>query len=141
MKRILIALTLLLAAVSAHADTLVTIAPEARIEATKSQTFTVNVTPEMLQRKLALSVLARLDSPNLGGSTYVMQITVNGTLLDLRHLLNKQPETEMLGGMKLDWYGQSAWRIVYAPDYESCNGTGNPASELAWSVSDFTPSF
>ncbi|MEN6644364.1 MAG: hypothetical protein ABFE08_18135 [Armatimonadia bacterium] len=115
----------------------VVIAPSARIEPTKPQSFTVTLTPEMLQRKLALSLLARLDSPGLGGSTYSMQVRVNGKAVDFARLLNKLLETEMLSGLQLSWYGQGAWRVAYSPDYEAANRADHPACLVGGHAYDF----
>jgi len=113
----------LLWCVSAYAVVITPIAPEATIKPSTSQSFTLSLAPEMLQRKLALSLLARLEYGSLGGSTYSMEISVNGEPLRRPRLLNKALETEMLNGVKLEWYGSGAWRVAYSPDYAMANGT------------------
>jgi len=113
------------------------IAPEARIEPGQAQTFTLSVSAEALQQKLALSLLARLDSPGLGGSTFAMGITVNGKAVERKRLLNKPPETEMLSGLKLDWFGQGGWRVCYSPDYERANREDHSACLVGGHAYDF----
>ena len=141
MNRYLRALLLILAAalpaLPAHAAVIVPITRDARMAPNNAQTFTVTVTPEMLQRKLALSFLARLDSQSLIGSTFSMQIKVNGTPVETRCLLNKPPETEMLDGLELDWFGNNRWRVVYSPDYEACNRDDKPACLVGGHAYDF----
>jgi hypothetical protein len=132
----LVLLCSLLATIT-HAATVAPIVAEARIEPGKSQAFTVNLTPEMLQRRLALSLLARLDSPTLGGSTYSMQVRVNGKPVEIPALLNKPEETEMMSGLKLDWFGSGSWRVAYSPDYEACNRDDNPACLIGGHAYDF----
>ena len=113
------------------------IAPGARIEPGQAQAFTISVPAEALQQKLALSLLARLDSPGLGGSTFSMGITVNGKAVERKRLLNKPPETEMLSGLKLDWFGQEGWRVCYSPDYEGANREDRPACLVGGHAYDF----
>ena len=113
------------------------VAPEARLEPSTSQTFTVELAADALARPLALSLLARLESPNLGGSTFAMRVWVNGTALEASHLLNKPLETEMLSGLQLDWFGGTGWRVCYSPDYESANRTDHPACLVGGHAYDF----
>lgn len=113
------------------------IAPEARLEPSKSQSFTISLTPEQVQHKLALSLLARLDCPTLAGSTFVMPLVLNGKPLGPDRLLNKPLETEMQSGLQLDWFGQASWRVAYSPDYEAANRTDNPACLIGGHAYDF----
>jgi hypothetical protein len=127
-----------LAAASARAAVVARVAVEARIVSARSQTFTVTLAPAMIERKLALSLAARLDSPTLGGSTFSMQIAVNGKPVELGRLLNKPLETEMLNGLKLDWFGTGAWRVVYSPDYQAGNREDNPNCLVGGHAYEFT---
>ncbi|MBU0610365.1 MAG: hypothetical protein KKI08_20960, partial [Armatimonadetes bacterium] len=134
----LIAITLIaLCAFVAHAAPPFPIAPDARLEPNTSQTFTVTVPAADLPGKLALSLLARLENTGLGGSTFAMQITLNGKPLERKRLLNKLPETEMLSGLKLDWFGQRGWRVCYSPDYEGANRDDHPACLVGGHAYDF----
>lgn len=137
MRTCLVLLLALPTALAAHAAVITPVASEARIAPTTSQTFTVTLTPEMLHHKLALSLLARLDSPTLGGSTSAMQISINGKPVDISRLLNKPVETEMLSGLKLDWFVSGAWRVAYSPDYEACNREDNQACLIGGHAYDF----
>jgi hypothetical protein len=133
---VLAALAVLPAAWGALAVPL-SIAATARLEPGASQTFTVTVPADALPGKPALSLLARLDSPGLGGSTFAMQITLNGKLLDVGRLLNKLPDTEMLDGLKLNWFGDKGWRVCYSPDYERANRDDHPACLVGGHAYDF----
>ena len=138
MNRCLGAMLVVLAAASARAAVVARVAVEARIVSARSQTFTVTLAPAMIERKLALSLAARLDSPTLGGSTFSMQIAVNGKPVELGRLLNKPLETEMLNGLKLDWFGTGAWRVVYSPDYQAGNREDNPNCLVGGHAYEFT---
>jgi len=134
----LVTITLIaLCAFAAHAAPPIPIASEARIEPNASQTFTVTVPAADLPGKLALSLLPRLEKPGLGGSTFAMQIMLNGKPLERARLLNKLPETEMLTGLKLDWFGQRGWRVCYSPDYEGANRDDHPACLVGGHAYDF----
>lgn len=128
---------LLLALLPSQAAVLTPISPGTVLAPGKSQSFAFTVTPELLKQRPALSLLARLQSPSLGGSTYAMQLLVNGEPLELDRLLNKPPETEMRTGLRLDWFGSGAWRVVYAPDFEACNREDNPACLVGGHAYDF----
>ena len=136
MKLAIILLTLLLCTAALAAPPF-PIAPDARLEPNTSQTFTVTVPAADLPGKLAISLLARLESPGLGGSTFVMQITLNGQPLERKRLLNKLPETEMLSGLRLDWFGQRGWRVCYSPDYEGADRDDHPACLVGGHAYDF----
>ncbi len=132
-----LALLCILLPAGAGAAPLLPIADEARIESTKSQTFRFAVPPEVVAGKVALSLLARLDSPSLAGSTYSMRLRLNDRPLEIDRLLNKARETEMLDGLALDWFGQSAFRVVYSPDYAAANREDHPACLVGGHAYDF----
>ena len=111
----------LLAGIPASAASLLTITPRTTIAPGQQQTVTFTVPAELLTHKLALSLLARLDAPQMSGSTGALQLVLNGRPLQIERLLNKATDTEMLSGLKLDWFVTGAWRIVYSPDYEAAN--------------------
>lgn len=115
----------------------IALAPELSIAPGESEVLTAELAPELVERRLALSLLARLESEGLGGSTYVMQVTVNGKRVTGSRLLNKPIETEMLSGLKLDWFGQGAFRVAYSPDYEAANRDDHPACLVGGHAYDF----
>lgn len=128
---------LLFAPFALAADLPVPVAAELRLEPGKAQTLTFTVPAGAQGARLALSLLARLDSPTLGGSTYSMEVTVNGTPVEADRLLNKPLDTEMLSGLRLDWFGGEGWRVAYSPDYEACNRTDQPACLVGGHAYDF----
>jgi hypothetical protein len=132
-----IVLGLLVTALAPAAEPLAVVAPEVRLEPGKSQTLTFNVPEALLGQKPSLAFLARLDSPTLGGSTFSLQVIVNGKTLEGDRLLNKPLDTEMLSGLRLDWYGGLGWRVVYSPDYEACNRDDHPACLVGGHAYDF----
>ena len=119
------------------AEPLLPLAEKAQIAPGQSQTWEFDVSAELLARQPALSVLARLDTPTLAGSTFAMRVTLNGHLIDVSRLLNKPRDTEMLSGLMLSWYGQQAFRVVYSPDYEMANGDDKPACLVGGHAYDF----
>jgi len=80
-----------------------------------------------------LELTARTDAPSASGSTYMMEIRVNGEKLtgaktrQLRRLLNKPSSFKYNETLTLQWQEQGQWRVVYAPDFEACNA--QPAYE------------
>ena len=130
-------LPVLLGAQAAAAATVTGIAATARLEPTASQTFKFEVPGAFLNSQLALSLLARLEAPDLAGSTYSMRLTLNGKPIEPPRLLNKPLETEMLSGLKLDWFGRNAWRVAYSPDFEAANRADHPACLLGGHAYDF----
>lgn len=115
----------------------IALAPELSIAPGEAEVLTAELAPELLDRRLALSLLARLESESLAGSTYVMQVTVNGERVTGSRLLNKPTETEMLSGLRLDWFGQGAFRVAYSPDYEAANRDDHPACLVGGHAYDF----
>ncbi len=116
---------------------LVPIAPELRLAPGAAEVLVVELPAELLERRLALSLLARLEHEGLGGSTHVMQIAANGTPITASRLLNKPLETEMLSGLLLDWFGRGAFRVAYSPDYEAANRDDHPACLVGGHAYDF----
>ncbi|MDD4871148.1 MAG: hypothetical protein PHR77_11370 [Kiritimatiellae bacterium] len=81
-----------------------------------------------------LTLLARLESPRLGGSTYAMRLQINGQPLETEHIINKPAKLTMRDGRKLGWFAITGWRVPYAPDF-----TTNEKSKSPISITDPEP--
>ena len=122
-----IILSLMVAVPAAHAqEPLLPIADEVVIEPGANTALDFAVGPDLLAQRPALRLLARLDRESLGGSTYAMRLRLNDQPIAGDRLLNKPPETRMLSGQILPWFGQASFRAVYSPDYEAANRDDNP---------------
>ncbi len=94
-----------------------------------------------------LTVLSRLDAPGLAGSTHLMRIVLNGRLVKparsrtVCRLMNRPLVSRVMPSLPSAWFGGDAWRVVYAPDFESARRqafyVGDPY-ELVLDVTDLT---
>lgn len=66
-----------------------------------------------------LSLKARLQSPRIGGSTYALKLTLNGTPLEPEHIINKPRVLTTREGRTLGWFANTGWRVPYAPDFDA----------------------
>ncbi len=137
MRLIALLTAIAISASSCFAEPLLEIAESMRLEPGEQQSLSINVTPEMLGRRPALSVLARLDTPGLSGSTYAMRLWLNDKPIDVRRMVNKPPDTQMLSGLYLPWFGQMAFRVCYSPDYEAANRSDHSACLVGGHAYDF----
>ncbi|MBD3293774.1 MAG: hypothetical protein GF393_12690, partial [Armatimonadia bacterium] len=91
-----------------------------------------------------LELTARTDAPSASGSTYMMEIRVNGELVTgaktrkVRRLVNKPASFEYNPTLTLHWQEHGQWRVVYAPDFEVCNESAMYEGEAYRFVLDVT---
>lgn len=131
-------LLLLLATIAAADETVILpVAETVTVLPGQAQTVKFDLTAAHLARRPALRLEARLDHTALAGSTFAMRLSLNGPLVDGKRMLNKPPETQMMNGMVLAWYGQQAFRVVYSPDYQMANGTAHPSCLVDGHAYDF----
>lgn len=75
------------------------------------------------QGSVELELLARLDSEAYAGSSYFMKLTLNGEVVNAAatrsasRLLNKKLVSPVARNLEAPWYGNNAWRVLYAPDF------------------------
>ena len=95
------------------------LAAEKRIAAGEDFDFTFTL-PEIAQgQQVRLATDARVDWPGFGGSTYWMNVAVNGTKLPENSLINKAPSLMMRNGMDMKWSMLGDWNVIYSPDFSN----------------------
>lgn len=102
------------------------LADSLRLAPAEATVVPFDLSPAVQAQRPSLRLLARLDRPALGGSTYTLRLWVNDHPIDLSRLRNKPAETQTLSGLILPWYsGGRGFRVVYSPDYEAANRNDN----------------
>jgi hypothetical protein len=108
---------------TAVAQDLVLSKGEIRIPKGQNRTFEFDL-PTQKDAAILLDVLARLDSDRYGGSTYFMKIVLNGQVVGAAksrtamRITNKKLVSPVAPNKPADWFGNQAWRVLYAPDFE-----------------------
>lgn len=96
---------------------------EVRIPLGQSRTFEFGTVPQKDHTTL-LDVMARLDSDGYGGSLYFMKITLNGHVVNaaksrtVTRLINRALQSPVAPDTPYSWFDGTAWRVIYAPDFE-----------------------
>ena len=111
----------------AQAPQPITIAEEFALKWDKTQTFPVVIPTVPEGYRVVVHFLARLHSPALSGSTHMLQMRFNGTLLARQRLANKSDELQVASGGAMHWFGGSSIRLLYSPDFLQGDGPGDDA--------------
>lgn len=85
------------------------------------QTFKFSVTQPPAGKEAVLALKARLDTPKVAGYTQALRLTLNGTPLDGKRLLNKPLETKGRDGRVHRLVAVDRFTTYYAPDYTSAD--------------------
>ncbi len=122
-----ICVTLCLAAtVAAQAETIEIVTEAAQVEMASQREWTF-ATVDTEGKAALLELQVRTDAPDAAGSTYMMELRINGETVrgaktrQLSRLRNKPPSFEHSPTLTLRWHEAGQWRVVYAPDFEVCN--------------------
>jgi hypothetical protein len=116
-------LALLLAAAPAWADVVGT---NLVIKPGASAAVRFNAREPATAEVALLSLLARLESRNPGGSTYAMRLELNRQPLEKEHIINKGRTLTMRDGRTLNWFTLTGWRVPYAPNFTANETTASP---------------
>ena len=123
---LLVALAVVSPAV-AQAPAPIRIADEFVLTWSRTQTFPVVIPAVPEGYRVLVHVLARLHAEALSGSTQMLQLRFNGTLLDRPRLANKSDELQVASGSVMHWFGASSMRLLYSPDFTQGDGPGDDA--------------
>ena len=81
--------------------------------------------PELAGKQVVLAFRVRIDAPGTIGSTNLLRLDLNGTVVGLKtprrqmRLLNKPSKFAWSDPPSLNWFVPPAqWRLAYAPDFE-----------------------
>lgn len=119
---LLVGLILLLNCQSAPAKEIALSTDEIRIPKGESRSFDLGTIPQK-EKIVFLDVLARLDADSYAGSSYFMKITLNGHVINaartrtVTRILNKNLVSPVAPNLNSSWFGNNAWRVLYAPDF------------------------
>lgn len=91
----------------------------------KTQTFPVAIPTPPEGYRVLVRFLGRLDAPTLSGSTPMLQMRLNGTVLGRERLANKSDELEAASGSSMHWFGGYGIRLMYSPDFVQGDGPGD----------------
>ncbi len=126
--RYLLWLPVVLAVVSpamAQAPAPIKIVDEFVLTWSKTQTFPVVIPTVPEGYRALVHFLGRLQAPTLSGSTHMLQMRFNGTVLDRRHLADKSDELQAASGSAMHWFGAHSLRLLYSPDFVQGDGPGD----------------
>lgn len=128
------------------ADDIPIIKEETRIPRGETKRFEFGTVPQR-DTTILLDVVSRLDSKGFGGSMYFLKITLNGRVVQAAktrtviRLQNRPVVSPITANLPYSWYGNDAWRVLYAPDFEGALKhsfyVGNPY-QLVFDVTDLT---
>ena len=93
------------------------LADEKRVDAGDDADFTFTLPEIAPGQQVRLATDARVDWSGFGGSTYWMNVAVNGTKLLEPSLINKAPSLMMRNGMDMKWFLLGDWNVIYSPDF------------------------
>lgn len=114
---------LLLCSATAAKD-IALIKDEIRIPQGQSMAFNFGTIPQK-NSTILVDVLARLDSDGFGGSMYFMKIVLNGHVVNAAksrtalRIVNKHLVSPVAPNTPYRWFDNQAWRVLYAPSFES----------------------
>lgn len=139
-----IALLTLAAIATASAQTIDIVTAPTTIELASERTWTVGPV-DVTGRTALLEFTARTDAPLASGSTYMLELFVNGRQVTaaktrrVSRLVNKPLSFQHSPDLTLLWEEYGRWRIVYAPDFEVCDtqpSYGGQAYRFVLDISD-----
>ena len=90
----------------------------------ESRVFELGVLPNR-DSTILLDITARLDMDHLCGSNTVMKLSMNGKVANgyksrlLPRIINKNLISPVTSETRHSWFEYQAWRVPYAPDFES----------------------
>jgi len=90
----------------------------------KKQMFKFAVAKPPEGKEAVLVLKARMDTPKVGGYTQALRLTLNGTTLDGKRLLNKPPEAMGKDGRVVRYAAADRFTTYYAPDFASADNSG-----------------
>ncbi|OGV64403.1 MAG: hypothetical protein A3K19_09585 [Lentisphaerae bacterium RIFOXYB12_FULL_65_16] len=117
-------LALLAAAVVLRAEEIPLAKEELKVPAGGTVNLEFGTVPQQ-DTTVLLEIVSRLDSKGMGGSMFFLKLTLNGRdVLAARsrtvtRLLNKPLVSPVAPNLPSMWFGSGAWRVLYAPDFES----------------------
>ncbi len=138
---ILLALTTMSAV---RAQTIDIVSEPTRVALGSERTWTIGAV-DVEGRTGLLEFTARTDAPSASGSTYMLELLVNGAQVGgaksrrVGRLMNKPMSFQHSPDLTLLWQEYGHWRIVYAPDFEVCNTQpryGGEAYRFVLDISD-----
>ncbi len=112
------------AAASTRGDELRLITHEQRIAPGQTTTFDFGSTPQH-DSTVLLRVTARLHWKTPSGSMYFLNMTLNGREIQparsrrVVRLVNRPLDAPVGTNLVAPWFGNHAWRLLYAPDFAS----------------------
>lgn len=118
---------------------------EVRVTPAEDWARSVEAPQYATDQRLVLHVDARLDAgPTGGGCNWVMQVLLNGRLLDeavrAPRLINKPPDFDLLGSdYHFDWYARhhQAWMTLFAGDWDRDMTDAADDFGFLWDVTGF----
>lgn len=99
------------------------ITAETRIPRGETRRFEFGTVPQK-DTTVLLELQTRLDAGGLGGSMYFLKLTLNGHVIraaksrTVARLVNKPVVSPIGTSLSYSWFGNDAWRVLYAPDFE-----------------------
>ena len=141
--RLLITLLAVTAMPAAWAQTIDIITEPTEVALASERTWTVGAL-DIEGRTGLLEFTARTDAPSASGSTYMLELLVNGEQVSgaksrqVGRLMNKPMSFQHSPDLTLLWQEYGHWRIVYAPDFEVCNSDPRYAGEAYRFVLDIS---
>ncbi|MFA6563265.1 MAG: hypothetical protein WCV00_15250 [Verrucomicrobiia bacterium] len=119
---------------------------ETRISLGQARSFEFGTLPQK-DTTVLLDVTSRFDAKGFGGSMYFMKLTLNGRVVNaaksraVSRLVNKPVVSPITANLPYSWFGNSSWRVLYAPDFEGALKmkfyAGNPY-QFVLDVTDLT---
>ncbi len=141
--RTLILLLAVAAMPAAWAQTIDIVTEPTEVELASEGTWTVGPV-DVEGRTGLLEFTARTQAPSASGSTYMLELRVNGELVTgaksrrVGRMMNKPMSFQHSPDLTLLWQEYGRWRIVYAPDFEVCNHDPRYAGEAYRFVLDIS---
>jgi hypothetical protein len=84
----------------------------------KKETRFKGLTPPK-EREAVLSLKARLNTPKPAGYTHSLRLTLNGTVLDAKRLMNRQLQEARRSGQMMSANVGETFNVPYAPDFDA----------------------
>ncbi|MCX7824874.1 MAG: hypothetical protein N2689_04890, partial [Verrucomicrobiae bacterium] len=95
----------------------VTVFEKAELKPGEKRTFKLVTAKPPVGKEAVLSLKARMDTPKVAGYTQALRLTLNGTPLDGRRLLNKPLEIKGKDGRTHRMVAVDRFTAYYAPDF------------------------
>jgi len=89
----------------------------------QKQTFKFATAKPPAGKEAVLALKARMDTPKVGGYTQALRLTLNGTPLDGKRLMNKPPEIKGKDGRIHRLVAVDRFTAYYAPDFTSADAS------------------